>query len=172
MTTLTDLFNIGMMRSYPEPVPDVDHDSSTIVLNIGAGNKRIHGSRELDYPKYDAETMRIPYPDCSVDQIHCYHMLEHINNVPFFIGEVDRVLKKGAHINIVVPYYSSLLYASDPDHKTPFTERSFERLFSTEHYVKDKVEPMHVATNFIMGDCEANLCLVIQLVSETDDIPF
>lgn len=162
MNTLTELFNIGMMRSYGEIIPSVEG----LVLNLGAGKKLIPGSIPLDYPEWDANTMQIPYGDNSVDMIHCYHLLEHVQNIGFLMTEIQRVLKPCAHINIVVPYYKSHMQASDIFHCNVFTERTFEKMFNYGYYEKDKIPSMHIATNFIMGDCEANLCLVIQLVKK------
>lgn len=159
MNSLTELFNIGMMRNYKEILPSVNG----LVLNLGAGKKLIEGSTPIDYPEWDAESMAIPYEDNSVDMIHCYHFLEHIKNVPFVMSEIERVLKPGAHINIVVPYYKSAMQWQDLDHKTAYTEKTFSHLFNSEYYSKGKCKPMEIATNFIMGDCEANLCLVTQL---------
>lgn len=163
MKTLIELFNLGMMRDYLDIIPDVDH-SICPVLNLGPGSKHIEGCIELEYPKWDAEMMTIPFPDCSINQIHCYHFLEHIQNASFVISEIERVLVPGGHVNIVVPYYNSNMQAHDLDHKHVFTETTFKNLFNTEYYRKDKVKPMGIRTNLIMGDCEANLCLVIQLL--------
>jgi ubiquinone/menaquinone biosynthesis C-methylase UbiE len=159
MKTLVDLFNIGMVRSYSEIIPSVEG----LVLNLGAGKKLIEGSIPLDYPEWDANYMPIPYPDNSVDMIHAYHFLEHVECINFVMAEIKRVLKPGAHINIVVPYYTSHMQASDIFHCHVFTERTFEKMFRWEYYTKDKIEPMEIVTNFIMGDCEANLALMIQL---------
>lgn len=163
MKTLVDLFNLGMIRDYPDIIPDVDHKIDA-VLNLGPGNKHIEGAVELEYPHWDAETMPIPFPDNSINQIHCYHFLEHIQNASFVISEIERVLVPRGHVNIVVPYYSSNMQAHDLDHKHSFTETTFKNLFTTQYYKKDKIIPMEIATNFIMGDCEANLCLIIQLL--------
>lgn len=160
MKTLIDLFNVGMMRNYGEIIPSVNG----LVLNLGAGKKLIDGSIPLDYPEWNANTMPIPYEDNSVDMIHCYHLLEHVSNIGFLMIEIQRVLKPGAHINIVVPYYNSHMQASDIFHCNVFTERTFEKMFNYGYYEKDKIPAMDIATNFIMGDCEANLCLVMQLV--------
>ena len=149
-----------MARNYAEIIPDAEG----IVLNLGPGSKHIDGAIELEYPDWDAEKDNIPLMTDSVDMIHAYHILEHVRNIPFLIKEINRVLKPGGHVNIVVPYYSSQLQAQDLDHKTSFTEKSFSTLFQTSYYSKGKAEPMKIATNFIMGDCEKNLCLVIQLV--------
>lgn len=159
MRTLTNLFNLGMMRNYGE----VLQDASGTVLNLGAGKKLIPGSIPIEYPEWDAESMHLPWDDNSVDMIHAYHFLEHITNVPFVISEMNRVLKPGAHANIVVPYYKSAMQWQDLDHKSAFTEKTFNHLFNSDYYEKGKCKPMEIVTNFIMGDCEANLCLVIQL---------
>lgn len=160
MKTLVELFNTGMMRSYD----DIKPSKRGVVLNLGAGNKLIDGSVPLDYPRWDANTMPIPFPDGSIDMIHAYHLLEHIENIGFFMSEVQRVLKPGAHINIVVPYYNTHMQASDIFHVNVFTERTFEKMFNHGYYGKDKIPAMDIATSFIMGDCESNLCLITQLV--------
>lgn len=164
MNTLIDLFNTGMARTYNDIIPDVEG----VVLNLGAGKKLIPGSIPIDLPLWNAETDEIPYDSNSVDMIHCYHFLEHISNVVFVIREIRRVLKPGAHVNIVVPYYNSSLQYQDLDHKHAFTENTFKTLFDSSYYIKGKVGSMVIATNFIMGDCEKNLSLIIQLVKPYD----
>ena len=159
MTTLIDIFNLGMYREYMEPLPD----KFGVVLNLGPGEKHIDNAIELEWPQWDAEYMPIPCGDNSVDMIHCYHFLEHIQNTHFILREIHRVLRVNGHVNIVVPYYSSQLQAQDPDHKTAFSENSWRTIFDDSRYKKDKATPMLIRTNFIMGDCEKNLVLVTQL---------
>lgn len=163
LNSLMDIFNLGMMREYPEIIKVAPREGS-VQLNIGAGHKLIEGTAVLDWPRWDAETQRIPYDNDSVDVIHCYHFLEHIDNVVGVIREMRRVIKPGGVINIVVPYWSSLMQHQDLDHKHSFTEKTFPHLFNNSYYDKGKVEPMYIHTNMIMGDCNANLCLVVQLV--------
>lgn len=161
--TLVDLFNLGMMRSYSDIIKDIDHENN-IVLNIGAGEKQIKNSIPLDYPEYDFEKDPIPYADNSVGQIHCYHFLEHIDNVSHMMMEFYRVLQPGGHINIVVPYYNSQMQYSDIDHKSFFSERTFKHMFNLKYYRKNKIPSMEIKTNFIIGDNESNLCLIVQLI--------
>jgi len=56
------------------------------------------------------------------------------------------------------------MQAQDLDHKSCFCERTFSVLFDSDYYKKGKCKPMKIATNFIMGDSERTLCLVVQLV--------
>lgn len=161
MNTLLDLFNVGMMRSYS----DIKTMPKGLVLNLGAGKKLIEGSFPLDYPEWDAEIDVIPFEDNSVDGIHCYHMLEHIDGkrIPFAINEMQRVLKVGGVVNIVVPHGMSHMQMSELDHRTFFTEKSFKKLFSTEYFTKNKIKPMQINMNLIMADEYNNLALIVQL---------
>lgn len=160
MDTLIELFNLGMYRDHSELLPN----RKGCVLNLGAGKKHIHGTFPIDYPEWDAEVDPIPYQTDSVDMIHCYHLLEHVANTYWVLGEIERVLKPGAHVNIVVPYYSSNIMAQDPDHKTAFSEHSWRTIFDVDRYTKGKVRPMYIGANFIMGDEEKNIVLITQLV--------
>lgn len=161
MKTLIELFNLGMLRNYPDIIPDV----YGIVLNLGPGEKHIDGAIELDWPEWDAETMPIPFADNSVDMIHCYHFLEHIANTHFIMKEIQRVLKPGGHINIVVPHYKAQIMAQDPDHKTAFCETTWNNVFSShKRYSKGKIDPMKIHMNMLIGDCEKNIVLITQLV--------
>jgi len=161
MKTLVELFNFGMMRNYHDIIPDKE---SGLILNLGPGNKTIPKTITLEYPEWDAEVDDIGFIDNNVEQIHAYHFLEHIRNVPHVIAECERVLKPGGHMNIVVPYYTSQIQAQDLDHKSCFCETTFKVLFDKDYYSKDKVKQMKIATNVIMGDTERTLCLIVQLV--------
>ena len=159
MKTLVDLFNLGMMRNHADIIPSVEG----VILNLGAGKKVIPGAVPFDYPEWDANCDRLPYEDGTVDMIHAYHFLEHVKNIGFIMMEMQRVLKPGGHINIVVPYYTSHMQASDIFHEHVFTERTFEKMFNYGYYEKDKIPAMDIVTNFIMGDQEYNLALICQL---------
>ena len=161
MITLIDLFNLGMMRTYSDIIPD---KKSGLILNLGPGNKTINGTIPLEYPEWNAETDAIPHPDNSVEQIHAYHFLEHIHNVVGVISECQRVLVPGGHINIVVPYYNSQMAIQDLDHKHFFCERTWNHLFRNDYYEKDKLKSMKIHLNLIMGDSERTLALITQLV--------
>jgi hypothetical protein len=83
------------------------------------------------------------------------------------LSECQRVMKSGAPLTIVVPYYSSQLYAQDQDHRTPYTERTWERIFNNGYY--DRVTPaiqwkFWVHSCVVMATEERNTALVTQLV--------
>lgn len=162
--TIQDFFKLGICRDIPELLPDRTH-SLEVVLNIGAGNKLIPGSTALDFPEWDADFDPIPYADESIAQIHAYHFLEHVEKPIMVLEEMQRVLVKGGHINIVVPYYSANINAQELDHKHSFCEDTWAALFRQhQYYDKNVVDwKLRVHANFMMAVHERNLCLYTQL---------
>lgn len=101
-------------------------------LNIGCGkqyregwvNVDINPSLRLDVCHDVDEPW--PWPDSSVDEIYCYHVLEHCKKYLFVVDEMWRVCKPNAILRIGVPYVSSSLYnAVNPYHINHFNEHSF-----------------------------------------------
>ena len=96
--SVEDLFHVAMDRVIPDLI--YRNIYSKMVLNVGAGNKLIRGAVSLDLPEWNAETMLIPYKDETVSLIHCYHFLEHIQNLTFVLREFERILISGGVVNI------------------------------------------------------------------------
>lgn len=166
--TIQDLFKIGMARKIP-PLLRNENPLST-QLNIGAGTYKIlRGVINLDFPEWDARTDDIPFPDRTVDVIHCYHFLEHMHPATSIkiLKEFERVLKHGGHANIVTPYYNSHLQAKCLDHKSMYNESTWDNLFNQYSYDNGTGDwHLEVHTTFIMGVEEKNLALLTQLVKK------
>ena len=149
-------------------IPQLLSDFGGLQINVGAGTyKVLDGAEAIDYPEWDARTMRLPYEDESVDVIHCYHFLEHFEGevVVKILKDFQRVLKKGAYVNISVPYYNSHLQAKCLDHKSMFNESTWDNLFNQYSYDNGSGEwNLEVHTTFIMGVEEKNMALLTQLV--------
>ena len=160
--TIQDFFRIGICRDIPELLPN---RNDGISLNLGAGNKPIGNSIPLDYPKWDADLMAIPYDNCSVVQIHAIHFLEHVRDPVKVLHEMQRVLIYGGHANIVVPYYNSNLNAQELDHKHNFCEDTWAALFrQSMYYSKNNIKwEFEIHANFMMAVHERNMCLYTQL---------
>lgn len=165
MTTLNQIFALGMARTIKEIRP---WDESGVVINLGAGKKHIIGAKSYDLPDWDADVDDIPEEDNSVDCIHAYHFLEHVANPIAMLQEFQRVLKVGGVANIVVPYYTSQMQATDLTHKARFCEETWRNTFQNEYYDSEFTNTwmLTVNVNVIMGIVERNLCLVTQLVKE------
>ena len=106
-------------------------------LDLGCGKNKRPGFTGVDSIAFDgvdivldlAETGDTsPYPykpwpwkDCSVDEVHSSHFLEHLTQIErvHFFNELYRILRFGAQANIVVPGWSSERAYGDPTHKWP-----------------------------------------------------
>ena len=162
MTSIQDLFLIGMSRA----IPDLLSCNGGNQINVGAGTyKRINNADPIDYPEFDATCDELPYDDGTVDVIHCYHMLEHLANPVHLLKQFERVLKVGGYANIVTPYYNSHLQAKCLDHKSMYNESTWDNLFNQYSYDNGSGDwKLDVHTTFIMGVEEKNLALLTQLV--------
>lgn len=161
--SIQDMVKLGLKRNVNELL---EHGPGLLKLNIGAGNTKIDDCINVDYPEYDADNGRIPYPDVTVSLIHAYHFLEHVKEPIKVLEDFERVLCKGGIVNIVVPYYSSNLQAQDLTHVHAFSEETFPALLRQGlWYGKGaRAWKFEINANFIFGIVERNLCLFVQLV--------
>ena len=98
-----------------------DYYKSSVVgpirLNIGAGATVIPGFTAIDR-RFGTEAYPLSYPDNSVEEIRCVHMLEHLSfrEVPVALEEWKRVLRPGGRLRIAVPDFAkiSTVTATDP----------------------------------------------------------
>lgn len=76
-----------------------------VKLNVGAGGKNIPGYTSIDI-KDGIDARKLPYADCSVDEVYASHLLEHFDyneEVPAVLKEWVRVLRPGGMLRISVP---------------------------------------------------------------------
>jgi len=106
-------------------------DSRTIV-DIGCGQNKVAGAIGVDcvaLPGVDVvhnlDSFPYPFAADSIDQIHAYHVLEHVPDVMTTMEEIWRISKPGGTVHIRVPHFSGILAWKDPTHKRSFTSESF-----------------------------------------------
>lgn len=105
-----------------------------IILNLGCGKTRIPDVVNVDrvYIKdfvdvvHDLDQLPYPFDDNSVDEIHMYHVLEHLSEPIKKIEELHRILKPNGVLNLRVPHFSSMGAFSDITHIRPFGYLSFD----------------------------------------------
>lgn len=109
---------------------------SKVILNIGCGKTRIPGSIGVDVVDienyvdvvHDLNVTPYPFEDNYADEIHLYHVLEHLQEPLKKLEELHRILKPGGKLHIRVPHFSSMGAFSDITHVRPFGYISFDCL--------------------------------------------
>ncbi|CAA6811365.1 MAG: Unknown protein [uncultured Sulfurovum sp.] len=69
----------------------------------------------------------------SVDIIHAYHFLEHLEDLEFFMSEIFRVLKKNGRLIGTVPHFSNPYFYSD------YTHKSLWGLYTLSYFTKNNL---------------------------------
>ena len=137
-------------------------------LELGPGNNPMGGMDfTLDLPEWNGEHDHMPFEDSAITNIYAWHFFEHLTSdgVIHTLRECQRVLRRGGTINIMVPWYRSQMAAQDLDHKSVYTERTWEMLFQNSYYdVNKKGWRLEEVETFIMGQHERNLAIFTQLV--------
>jgi len=110
-----------------------DSPSYKIKLDIGCGVRKKRGFIGIDYMSFpgvdiavDLRKDPLPFGDNTVDEVWSNHFLEHlaIEHVIKVMGEIHRVCKLGALVEIRVPHFSGLTNFYE-FHKTSFRYNSF-----------------------------------------------
>ncbi len=120
-----------------------------VILNIGCGQSRIPGSVGVDRKPiqnfvdvvHNLDALPYPFPDNYADEIHLYHVLEHLHNPLEKMEEFHRILKPGGKLHMKVPHFSSWGAWTDITHIRPFGYFSFDyfRPDHPFHFYTDKI---------------------------------
>lgn len=161
-TTLREVFEVGMDRELSELLPFPEGE----VLNLGAGKKEIATTRAMDIDR-GWVAPKLPWPDKSLAGAFAFHFLEHLakDEVIGLLRELERTLVPGGSLIAVTPHRLSSLAFQDLDHKSFWTETTFNNLFSNPYY--DGTMPRNwkfrLHASVIMGIVERNLVVVNQI---------
>jgi SAM-dependent methyltransferase len=117
-------------------------NSKKIILNLGCNRSKIPGSIGVDVLPHKGfvdvvhDLNKYPYPfkDNYADEIHFYHVLEHLDDSIKAIEEIHRVLKPGGIVYLRVPHFSSLYAWGDIEHKKAFSIYSFDIFDASRDY--------------------------------------
>jgi SAM-dependent methyltransferase len=129
------------------------------VLELGCGPARRHPDAvTIDALPFDGVDVvgdvfaaLAALPDGSVDAIHSYHFLEHIDPLKDVVTEMARVLKPGGLLHAVVPHFSNPYYYSDYTHRTPFGLYSFSYL-ADDPILRRRVPRYLLDTGLVLQD--------------------
>lgn len=142
-------------------------------LDLGCGLEKVEGADgldALDLPgvKYKHDMNKFPYPikPNSYDEIHCYHILEHVDDVIKVMEEIYRIGKNNAQVYIRSPHAScSKVLWADPTHKRGFSTRTFIEYFSSTgrwgYYTKANFSLKTMKINYIFTGSNSRIPKVI-----------
>ena len=94
-------------------------------INLGSGLKRYEGFLNIDHdpavnPDYVVnidKDVKLPFEDCTVDEVKAYHLFEHLSDGFFpLMQELYRVAENGCILDIQVPHHRSEIWYGDPTH--------------------------------------------------------
>jgi len=108
-------------------------------LNLGSGrhyradaiNVDVTGATSPDVV-HDLNQRPWPFSDDRFDQVVATDVLEHLDDTSAAMAEIHRVCVDGAHVEIVVPHFSSDGAFTDPTHRHYFGAFTFD-YFSESH---------------------------------------
>ena len=66
------------------------------------------------------------FDDNTFSEIYASHILEHLNNFHNSITELYRILKPNGILIVYAPFFLNTKYFGEPDHKIPFSIRTFD----------------------------------------------
>ncbi len=105
------------------------------VLDLGCGMNKEPGAVGVDRSPdtladvlHDLDRLPYPFPDSSFDRIICRDILEHLGDVLAVMGELGRIGRPGALIEVRTPHFSSCLAYADPTHRHAFGLQSLDHL--------------------------------------------
>ena len=102
-------------------------------IDLACGVRKKPGFFGVDYVPHpgivdmvwNLEKFPWPFGDEIADEIYCSHYVEHVPDFFAFFNECYRIMKMGAKMEILAPYWSSMRSWQDPTHVRAISENSF-----------------------------------------------
>jgi SAM-dependent methyltransferase len=103
------------------------------ILDLGCGHNKTPGAIGIDLVPgsqadivYDLDLYPWPLADDSFERVVCKHIAEHVAGLVQFMGEIHRVSRAGAVVEVVTPHFSNRYSFTDPTHVRHLAWRSFD----------------------------------------------
>lgn len=104
-----------------------------VAIDLGCGFRKHPGAIGLDIARIHgvdilADVLRpLPFRDNSADEVYASHLVEHVDDLTRFMGEVWRVCKPNALVYIRFPHASTMYSIwRDPTHKRGIVLDTFD----------------------------------------------
>jgi len=114
-------------------------------LNFGCGKIIKKGWTNVDFQKareidksFDFTKYPYPFKDDTFDYVLIDNVLEHLQDPQKVMKEIQRISKRDAIVEIIVPYYNSYYAWGDPTHVNFFNEFSIKQTLEGVEYSHHK----------------------------------
>ena len=123
------------------------------VLDLGCGSAKFPGAFGVDLSAnthadlvHDLDAFPYPIEDDTFDQVLMQDVLEHVADPYRLFGELHRICRPGARIQLRTPHFSSVLAYSDPTHRHYFSALGVRSLGEPRfaHYAAARFRVVHV----------------------------
>lgn len=119
-------------KTTSKKIKDRLNGKGPVLLDLGCGDNKREGFKGVDKFKtpsvdviHDLNKYPYPFESDSVDEIHCSHFIEHVEDIVKFMNECHRILKKAGQMMVIAPYYSSMRAWQDPTHIRAISDATF-----------------------------------------------
>jgi predicted SAM-dependent methyltransferase len=165
-------FNLFALATGKTEEPVADH-AQKVRLNIGCGEDYRPGFINTDWSHnvkaekhFDLSVFPWPFDDNSADEVHMIDVLEHTFDSHRGICEVHRILKPGGLFVCHVPYAKSDGAFQAIEHKSYYTEKSFD------YYCDPNKYPSYTGPSFQMVSVKLDVARNTKLARLRNLIPF
>lgn len=117
---------------------DADEDAIAVAKKRGLKVLQRNASRKL------------PFKTASIENVHCKHVLEHMDNPLGLVNEIFRVLKKGGRMVLLTDKMTKHFW-DDYTHRRPFTETSLQRMVWDAGFKAYRIYPFPAQGVFGLG---------------------
>jgi len=104
-----------------------------VAIDLGCGQRKRPGAIGIDVARLPGVDIRadvtgtLPFRDNSVDEVYASHIVEHLDDLPAFMGEVWRVCKPNGLVYIRFPHATTMYGVwRDPTHKRGILLATFD----------------------------------------------
>lgn len=106
-------------------------------IDIVDFNRGVFEKNKINFSKVDLESEAIPFEDNFFDVVLSFHVIEHIKNSDNYLGEINRVLKKGGIFIVVTPDWRKQYktFWRDHTHVHPYDKESIGRALKCHDFI-------------------------------------
>ena len=129
------------------------------ILDLGCGPNKVAGAWGVDHHAYEGVDQVLnldatPWdlPEGAFQEVHCHHVIEHVESIPELMRQIHRVGAAGAQVHITTPHFTAIDSWTDPTHRWHLACNWHETFTSGQSYLEEQLPRFeHVETELSFG---------------------